>query len=69
MPTTNDSNLLCRYRCDSPVTHFCHECAEGLSGLGGYFCAAHAAWHNRLVREGLGTTFAVALADSKKENS
>jgi len=47
----------CRYSpvsgCSGEVTHYCEECASGASGLSGYFCAAHAVRHDRLVREAL----------------
>ncbi len=57
----------CRYRCGSPITHFCSHCNQG---DGAYYCETHAKRHDRNVRDIAGTNaFAQplsALSDSVK---
>jgi hypothetical protein len=55
MPT-EDKSPTCRYGCPNP-THFCSECAGGISGLSGFYCNVHARRHDRIVRENGGSVF------------
>ncbi len=58
----------CRYGCGLKATHFCQECADGASGLSGYFCEIHAARHDQIVDDGGGTQHAQPLAHDVKPN-
>lgn len=51
----------CRYKCGHPVTHFCEQCASGISGLSGFYCETHAARHNEEIKKNQGTLFAERL--------
>lgn len=53
--------IKCRYDCGNPVTHFCEECASGISGKSGFFCEHHAKRHDDLIKQNGGTMFAIRI--------